>query len=180
MAISVLRRNHSGSFIEEESFSTACQYASRPIQIAVRSKLCEHFQCFDLDNFLAMNRAVTSSWRCPVCKKRAVELIRDKLFEECVNLEREGFSATRISVGETGICKASNDAKSFVWSSAERRFVKEGQVPLTVPPPAIVAPAQPKVADFITPKPTAEVVMKDDDSSIEILDLVSEVDEKDT
>jgi len=48
-----------------------------------RGKLCQHFQCFDLEVFFESNRKgeLNSSWKCPVCGKRSTEVLRDKYFE---------------------------------------------------------------------------------------------------
>jgi len=51
------------------------------IAIPVRSKHCTtHFQPFDLKNFiLASSNSKNSAqkWKCPICKKRAYDLIVD-------------------------------------------------------------------------------------------------------
>lgn len=41
----------------------------------VRSRHCEHFQCFDLGIFLQLNKRVTGTrFECPVCSKRTVNI----------------------------------------------------------------------------------------------------------
>ena len=85
----VLQRNHESTFITEESFQTTCPYSNTTVTVAGRGKLCNHFQCFDLNNYLSMNRSNTSSWRCPICKKRSVELARDNLFEQIVVIQKQ-------------------------------------------------------------------------------------------
>lgn len=66
-SIEMVRRTHEDSMIESESFNAACQYTSSYIRTAVRGKLCNHFQCFDLQNFLELNKKEGSLWKCPRC-----------------------------------------------------------------------------------------------------------------
>jgi hypothetical protein len=56
--------------------------------------MCQHFQCFDIANYIGINKNQTSTWRCPICKKRSVEIIRDQLFESVTSfVQAMGISA---------------------------------------------------------------------------------------
>ena len=73
----MLKRNHERLLICKEKSALTCSYTNTLISVAGRGKLCNHFQCFDLLNFLTMNKSLSSSWKCPICKRRSVELVRD-------------------------------------------------------------------------------------------------------
>jgi hypothetical protein len=46
--------------------SLLCPVGQGFIEIPVRSKLCNHVQCFDLETYLVLNKN-TNSWKCPIC-----------------------------------------------------------------------------------------------------------------
>ena len=50
-------------------FSLTCPISKSIIKTPVRGRCCKHWQCFDLENFLASNVAISGSrWRCAVCE----------------------------------------------------------------------------------------------------------------
>jgi hypothetical protein len=60
------------------------------ISIPVRSKHCStHFQPFDLKNFLTINKSVgkgsAQKYKCPICKKRAYDLVVDEYLQDLMN-----------------------------------------------------------------------------------------------
>lgn len=64
--------------ITEEVLGLNCQYTkTQQIKIPVRGKLCLHFQCFELTSFHQQNVKNIHMWRCPICNKRSVELVKD-------------------------------------------------------------------------------------------------------
>jgi hypothetical protein len=77
-----------------------------------------------------MNSSPTSSWRCPVCKKRTVELIRDQLFEQAINLSIND-TALKICAEEDqeiegGDVKIANGSGVFFrWSRHRKAFISE-------------------------------------------------------
>lgn len=68
--------------IEKISISLKCQYFGGKMKLPARSKLCNtHFQPFDLMNFINSSiyaKSSTRKWKCPICDKRAYDLVIDK------------------------------------------------------------------------------------------------------
>jgi len=48
------------------TISLICPITKLKIETPVRSKQCNHLQCFDLDSFVESNKA-SPTWKCPVC-----------------------------------------------------------------------------------------------------------------
>nr|KMM70017.1 MIZ zinc finger domain-containing protein [Coccidioides posadasii RMSCC 3488] len=51
-------------------------FMARIFEIPVRGKLCSHWECFDLDTFLATRptgtgHSMAENWKCPICRKDA-------------------------------------------------------------------------------------------------------------
>lgn len=47
-------------------FSLKCSISARRMRTPTRGHNCKHLQCFDLENFLYLNRE-RSQWNCPIC-----------------------------------------------------------------------------------------------------------------
>jgi hypothetical protein len=56
--------------VSTETISLRDSYTLGRIQIATRSKFCNHPTCFDLKNFLTMNQT-RPTWHCPLCDAKA-------------------------------------------------------------------------------------------------------------
>ncbi|GAA5796224.1 hypothetical protein HPULCUR_001594 [Helicostylum pulchrum] len=70
--------------MESETLSTKCPLAFTRIVTPIRSKSCNHLQCFDASTFLTMNEQ-TPTWSCPVCYrpiKSWEDLIVDEFFAQ--------------------------------------------------------------------------------------------------
>ncbi|KAI8083785.1 PINIT domain-containing protein [Thamnidium elegans] len=70
--------------MESETLSTKCPLAFTRIVTPIRSKSCNHLQCFDASTFLTMNEQ-TPTWSCPVCYrpiKSWEDLIVDEYFAQ--------------------------------------------------------------------------------------------------
>lgn len=84
--------------IEKLSISLKCQFYYSRIKIPVRSKLCStHYQPFDLMNFISSSiQAKTSSkkWKCPICDKRAYDLVVDNYILELMNKDKKADTIT--------------------------------------------------------------------------------------
>ncbi|KAJ4358367.1 uncharacterized protein N0V89_002949 [Didymosphaeria variabile] len=84
-------------------------------KIPVRSKACDHFDCFDLETFLKTRKrnadsTVPDDWKCPICSgdARPHQLIVDGFMQEVRGeLEQQGLLKTRaIILSEDGSWKA--------------------------------------------------------------------------
>ncbi|KAI9361965.1 hypothetical protein BD770DRAFT_425651 [Pilaira anomala] len=70
--------------MESETLSTKCPLAFTRIVTPIRSRSCNHLQCFDAFTFLTMNEQ-TPTWSCPVCYrpiKTWEDLIVDEFFTQ--------------------------------------------------------------------------------------------------
>lgn len=62
------------------NISLRCPLTATPIKTPIRSVYCDHMQCFDLYNFLEVQR-LSNSWRCPVCNiKIKLEELRKSMY----------------------------------------------------------------------------------------------------
>jgi hypothetical protein len=50
--------------------SLRCPLTRAPIVNPSRANTCKHFQCFELNNYLAMNERIPT-WKCPICSQTA-------------------------------------------------------------------------------------------------------------
>jgi hypothetical protein len=87
---------------------------SEMCSIPARSQVCEHFDCFDLETFLATrsrnaDSTVPDNWKCPICNgdARPHHLIVDGFLQEVRSeLEKQGLLKTRtIIMSEDGSWK---------------------------------------------------------------------------
>jgi MIZ/SP-RING zinc finger len=54
-------------------FKLTCPISSAVMTTPVRGRQCNHFQCFDLHNFLVVNANVSGTrWECPVCNDEVI------------------------------------------------------------------------------------------------------------
>lgn len=48
------------------------------MDIPARGRDCEHLQCFNLETYIEMTRAMSPKrWKCPICKKKCFDLLVD-------------------------------------------------------------------------------------------------------
>jgi hypothetical protein len=87
-----LRKLFKNDLIARENFSVKCPYSSKTIETPVKSIYCTHFQCFDLDNFLKINK-FKKSLKCPICKIECFvdEMYQDMLFLKIIRSCEEKF-----------------------------------------------------------------------------------------
>lgn len=111
-------------------------FSSKMCNTPVRSRACDHFECFDLATFLeTRNRngdcTVADHWKCPVCNgdARPKLLVVDGFMEEvCGELRKEGLEGTRaIVVGEDGKWKAKIEVKEGVAEYEEEEEGEKGK-----------------------------------------------------
>ena len=66
-----------------------CPLTAAKIEIPVRGVFCNHFQCFDLRNYLTLiSESVNPRWRCPLCKVLAYDLEVDCINRAIIDLTR--------------------------------------------------------------------------------------------
>lgn len=54
-------------------FKLSCPISSTLMTTPVRGRQCNHFQCFDLQNFLTVNANISGTrWECPVCNDEVI------------------------------------------------------------------------------------------------------------
>ena len=53
--------------IEKENISLKCTFSAGIMNTPVRGILCQHINCFDLNNYITYAKS-TKKWRCPICK----------------------------------------------------------------------------------------------------------------
>lgn len=84
--------------MESETLSTKCPLAFTRIITPIRSKNCNHLQCFDATTFLTMNEQ-TPTWSCPVCYRRIEnweDLIVDEYFAEMLLNTPKHIASVRV------------------------------------------------------------------------------------
>ncbi|KAL5432338.1 hypothetical protein PMIN07_008321 [Paraphaeosphaeria minitans] len=92
-------------------------------KIPVRSRACDHFDCFDLETFLSTRKinadsTVPDSWKCPICNgdARPPLLVVDGFLQEVrSDLEKQGLLKTRaIVMSEDGSWKPKPEVREGV------------------------------------------------------------------
>ena len=81
----LMKKNEDISLYEKISF--ICQYSAKRIFIPCRGYDCLHLQVFDLINYLQIQSVENKSektWKCPVCKKKAVKLYIDGFVKKVI------------------------------------------------------------------------------------------------
>jgi hypothetical protein len=67
--------HHDDSAPSSFLFKLTCSISSTLIKTPVRARQCNHFQCFDLLNFLQSNVFVSGTrWECPVCNDELISV----------------------------------------------------------------------------------------------------------
>lgn len=91
--------------IEKISVSLRCQYYGNRMKYPVRSKLCtSHYQPFDLHNFIYSSifaKTSTKKWKCPICDKRAYDIVIDEYILDLMNKNEHSMEITFIDNGDT-------------------------------------------------------------------------------
>lgn len=61
--------------MERIKVSLQCVYDTTIIGTPARGTLCEHVQCFSLENICTMMKNVTPrKWRCPICRHLILDI----------------------------------------------------------------------------------------------------------
>ncbi len=98
-----MSHDKSDVLIEKIAISLRCQYFGSKMKLPARSRLCNtHFQPFDLMNFITSSIHAKNSakrWKCPICDKRAYDLVIDKYILE---LMKENPNVNEIVFRENG------------------------------------------------------------------------------
>jgi len=67
--------DHDDSSPSSFLFKLTCPISSTLMKTPVRAPQCNHFQCFDLQNFVSMNANVSGTrWECPVCTDELISV----------------------------------------------------------------------------------------------------------
>lgn len=66
------------------SVSVKCRFSGKLLKTPVRGIHCTHLECFSFEEWVVSQGRTSSKWRCPVCWKKAVDLVQDLYFEEAV------------------------------------------------------------------------------------------------
>ena len=80
------------SDIQVESLTVALTdfFDSQLLKTPVRGTLCDHIQCFSLENMsFMMHKAAPRKWRCPICKAKCFEFIIDSYQMMIITLIRK-------------------------------------------------------------------------------------------
>ncbi|CAF2039866.1 unnamed protein product [Rotaria magnacalcarata] len=60
-----------GLEFSDQKLKLICPIGQRPLKKPTRATTCQHLQCFDLANYIALNEK-SNKWMCPVCNKPAL------------------------------------------------------------------------------------------------------------
>ncbi|UJR25614.1 hypothetical protein I4U23_006966 [Adineta vaga] len=60
-----------GLEVSDQKLKLKCPIDQRRLRIPIRATTCQHLQCFDLTNYIALNEKA-GKWICPVCNKSAL------------------------------------------------------------------------------------------------------------
>ncbi|VUZ39904.1 unnamed protein product [Hymenolepis diminuta] len=148
----------------ENSFPTSlsCPLTLLRIQIPVKSCLCTHVQCFDLEAFLKSVKC-RPRWNCPVCKIAVPfrDLRRDELFEELLR-DPSLSRANRIKIDASGrvIYIENEDGESQQFQNEQNDDAKGTATPVKMDPGLSVATQSRKNG-------SEEVIIIDDSSDEE-------------
>lgn len=81
------------------------------MKLPARSKICStHFQPFDLMNFINASiyaKVAVKKWKCPICDKRAYDLVVDKYILELMELDNTANEIIFKENGEPEMIKGS-------------------------------------------------------------------------
>lgn len=135
-----------------------CPLTAAKIEIPVRGVFCNHFQCFDLRNYLTLiSESVNPRWRCPLCKVLAYDLEVDCINRAIIDLTRLDPAIKEILFFKNGDFAPILDDRP----APARRNIRElnlperPHTPLRPPPPLPESP--PKKLKFVLPD-NAEII----------------------
>ena len=103
-----------------------CPLGKMRLSIPVRSKQCNHIQCFDAELYLQMNEK-KPSWLCPVCDKQAEykTLFIDGLFTQI--LKETPSDSNEIEFSDDGSWKiVQQNLNKTIALTPQRRKIEEG------------------------------------------------------
>jgi SUMO ligase MMS21 Smc5/6 complex component len=116
--------------VERMSISLKCQYYGNKISYPIRSKHCSsHYQPFDLNNFIFSSlqaKNSTKKWKCPICDKRAYDIIVDGYV---LDVMRKNSRAMEITFQSDGSPVARDDLSSQHEEEHELQLRKEKKDP---------------------------------------------------
>ncbi|CAD8212742.1 unnamed protein product [Paramecium pentaurelia] len=82
--LSFLQNQFDEVTMESIKVSLDCVYDLNQIQTPARGNICEHIQCFSLENLVTMMKNVTPrKWKCPICKQMILGLQVDA-YQMCI------------------------------------------------------------------------------------------------
>ncbi|CAD8097892.1 unnamed protein product [Paramecium primaurelia] len=82
--LSILQNQFDEVKMESIKVSLDCVYDLNQIQTPARGNICEHIQCFSLENLVTMMKNVTPrKWKCPICKQMILGLQIDA-YQMCI------------------------------------------------------------------------------------------------
>ncbi|CAK83720.1 unnamed protein product (macronuclear) [Paramecium tetraurelia] len=82
--LSILQNQFDEVTMESIKVSLDCVYDLNQIQTPARGNICEHIQCFSLENLVTMMKNVTPrKWKCPICKQMILGLQVDA-YQMCI------------------------------------------------------------------------------------------------
>jgi len=87
-----------GLEVSDQKLKLKCPIDQRRLKIPIRAITCQHLQCFDLTNYIALNEKA-AKWICPVCNKIALfdDLQIDSYTESIINsIENENITEITI------------------------------------------------------------------------------------
>ncbi|CAD8127578.1 unnamed protein product [Paramecium sonneborni] len=82
--LSILQNQFDEVTMESIKVSLDCVYDLNQIQTPARGNICEHIQCFSLENLVTMMKSVSPrKWKCPICKQMILGLQIDA-YQMCI------------------------------------------------------------------------------------------------
>eukprot|EP01017_Pseudomicrothorax_dubius_P017692 TRINITY_DN19873_c0_g1_i1.p1 TRINITY_DN19873_c0_g1~~TRINITY_DN19873_c0_g1_i1.p1 ORF type:complete len:643 (-),score=137.97 TRINITY_DN19873_c0_g1_i1:101-2029(-) len=77
--------------------SLQCTLDKKMLKTPARGVFCRHFECFSLENFIALEEIGRSKlWKCPICKQKSYNLLVDQFFQEILS-KSEGHNTIVIN-----------------------------------------------------------------------------------
>ncbi|RCH92921.1 SUMO ligase siz1 [Rhizopus stolonifer] len=126
--------------MESETLSTKDPLAFTRIVTPIRSKNCQHLQCFDAYTYLTMNEQ-TPTWTCPVCNRQIEDwgdLIVDQYFSEMLKNTPKHIDSVRVEPnGQVTIIDENPDLAQEEDSDEDSEYEQLFREKASVPPEEI-------------------------------------------
>ena len=98
-------------------FTLKCPLSMQNLRIPARGTHCPHIQCFDLENYVALQKSSrVNRWKCPICKGFVYEIIVDAFIAQIVENAREVYQAYGVEIFRNAEYKILN-SDSFIQRS---------------------------------------------------------------